>query len=72
MLGFLIRTIKDPYWHGHVSLAQQSINIGQHSILENASPYRVLFGRELNKGLDDIGIPDNIVHDITTEEELNT
>ena len=33
--------------------------------------HTVLFGREPNKGLEDVGIPDNIAQEITTEEELN-
>ena len=51
--------------------AQYSINTSPHSALENKSPYRVLFGRDPVKGLEDLGIPDEIAEDIRTEEELN-
>ena len=71
VLGALMRKNDDPCWHKYVSLAQHSINTSPHSTLENSSPYRVLFGREPNKGLEDVGIPDNIAQEITTEEELN-
>ena len=60
VLGPLMRNNDDPCWHKYVSLAQHSVNTSPHSTFENSSPYRVLFGREPNKGLEDVGIPDNI------------
>lgn len=71
VLSALMRKNNDPRWVKYVSLAQHSINTSPHSTLEYRSPYRVLFGREPNRGLEDMGIPDNIANDITTEEEMN-
>ena len=72
VLGALIRINKDPCWHKYASLAQHSINTSPHSTLENSSPHRVLFGREPNKRLEDIGIPDNIAQEITIPRVVNT
>ena len=36
------------------------------------SPYRVLFGREPVRGMQDYGIPDEIANDVTIEEEIIT
>ena len=67
----LMRKNEDACCVKYVSIAQHSINTSPHSTLENKSPYRVLFGRKATKGLDELGIPENISNDITTEEELN-
>ena len=71
VLGALMRKNRDPCWVKYVSLAQHSMNTSPHSTLENKSPYRVLFGRDPTKGLDELGIPENISKDINTEEELS-
>ena len=71
VLGALMRKNRDPCWLKYVSLAQHSINTSLHSTLENKSPYRVLFGRDATKGLDELGIPENISKDINTEEKLS-
>ena len=54
----------DPSWENNVSLAQHSINASPHSTLENRTPYRVLFGRDPVKGLEDLGIPNEIANDL--------
>ena len=54
----------------YIPRVQHSIITSPHSGLDGRSPYRVLFGRNPIKGLEDIGIPDAIANDITTEEEL--
>ena len=71
VLGALMHKDQDPCWVRYVSLAQHSMNTSPHSTLENKSPNRVLFGREATKGLDKLGISQNIYMDKTTEDELN-
>ena len=71
VLGALMRKANDNCWVKFIPQAQYSINTSPHSALENKSPYRVLFGRDPVKGLEDLGIPDEIAEDIRTEEELN-
>ena len=66
-----MRKANDPFWVTYVHLAQHSINISPHSTLENRTPYRVLFGRDPIKGLEDLGIPNEIANDVLTEEEMN-
>ena len=71
VLGSLMRKANDPCWVTYVPLAQHSINTSPHSTLENRTPYRVLFGRDPVKGLEDLGIPNEIANDVITEEHLN-
>ena len=71
VLGSLMRKANDPCWVTYVPLAQHSINTSPHSTLENRTPYRVLFGRNPVKGLEDLGIPNEIANDVMTEEEMN-
>ena len=71
VLGALMRKANDTCWVKFIPQAQYSINTSPHSALENKSPYRVLFGRDPVKGLEGLGIPDEIAEDIRTEEELN-
>ena len=71
VLSSLMRTAQDPCWIKYVNQAQHSVNTSPQSTLENRSPYRVLFGREPIKGLEDLGIPDVIANDVITEENLN-
>ena len=54
-----------------IHLAQHSINTSPHSTLENRTPYRVLFDRDPVKGLEDLGISNEIANDVMTEEEMN-
>ena len=54
-------------WVKFVPLLQHSIITSPQSTLEYETPYRVLFGRDPVKGFRDLGIPDEIAQDITTE-----
>ena len=65
-----MREAKEDNWVKFVPLVQHSINASPHSTLEYQTPYRVLFGRDPVKGFRDLGIPDEIAQDITTEVEL--
>ena len=68
VLGSLMREANNDNWVKFVPLVQHSTNTSPHSTLEYQTPYRVLFGRV--KGFRDLGIPDEIAQDITTEVEL--
>ena len=68
VFGSLKRKADNNNWVKFVPLVRHSINISPHSTLEYQTPYRVLFGRDPLKGRD-LGIPDEISQDVTTEEE---
>ena len=70
VLGSLMREAKEDYWLYFVPLVLHSINTSPHSTLEYLTLYRVLFGRDPVKGFRNLGIPDEIAQDLTTEEEL--
>ena len=70
VLRSLMREAKQDYWVKFVPLVLHSINTSPHSTLEYLTLYRVLFGRDPVKGFRNLGIPDEIAQDLTTEEEL--
>ena len=70
VLGSLMRKAGDNCWTKYINMVQYSINTSPHSTLENKSPYRVLFGREQIRGMEQFGIPEEIAVDVTTEEEM--
>ena len=72
VLGSLMRKSQDPCWVKYIPIVQHSINTSPHSTLEGNSPYRILFGREPVKGMEGLGIPDEIAADVTTEEDMTT
>ena len=70
VLGCLMRKAGDNCWTKYINMVQYSINTSPHSTLENKSPYRVLFGREPIRGMEQFGIPEEIAVDVTTEEQM--
>ena len=70
VLGSLMRKAGDNCWTKYINMVQYSINTSPHSTLENKSPYRVLFGREPIRGMEQFGIPEEIAVDVTTEEQM--
>ena len=53
---------------GHKVSASRAAQASEARLLENKTPYRILFGRE---HVQVFGIPDEIATDVTTEEEMN-
>ena len=67
VLGSLMWKNKDTCWVKYIPIVQHSINTSPHSALADNSPYRVLFGRDPGRGMQDFGIPDEIANDVTTD-----